>query len=167
MTALREAMAMLIALVVAVAASQVPAFVQQYEQRLGGALQEAQRELGQFEANAAAAGLSFNDYVQRLSRNADPAVARTGETVADTARRVADLGAQAQALADASHLFKPLVLAGRHDAELLAGAWRQFHYTLLLDPQFALVGLVLGWLLQRLLWSLLRLVRPAARRRPY
>ena len=167
MTALREAMAMMLALVVAIAASQVPAFVQQYQQRLGGALQEAQRQLGEFEANATASGLSFNDYVKRLSQNADPAVARTGETVGGAARRVADLGAQAQALADASHLLRPLVLAGRYDSELLAGTWRQFDYTLLLDPEFALVGLVLGWLIHRLLWTLLRLFRPTERRRSY
>lgn len=166
MTALREAMAMLVALAFAIAASQVPAFVQQYEQRLGCALQEAERELARFEADAAAVGLSFNDYVRRLSQNPDPAVARTGATVGQIALRVAELGAQAQALAEAGHLMRPLVLAARNDPELLAGAWRQFAYTLLLDPPFAAVGLLLGWLLQRLLWALLRLIRPAAERRP-
>ncbi len=167
MTALREAMAMLVALVVAVAASQVPAFVQQYEQRLGGALQEAQRQLGQFEGNAAAAGLSFNDYLRHLTQSSDPAVARTGDTVAGVARRVAELGAEAQALAAASHLMKPVVLAGRYDPDLLAGAWRQFQLTLLLDPEFAVVGLVLGWLLHRLVWAVLDLARPRQRHRPY
>jgi hypothetical protein len=136
--------------------SQVPRFVQEYEQRLGGASQEAGRQLAEYRRVAEATGQPFADYLRRLSGNEDPSVAATGRTIAATEARAAGLGAQAEALGRASRLLKPLVLLRRHDPELLRATWARFEPTLTLDPGFAALGVLLGWLLHALPWGLAR-----------
>ena len=57
----RDTTLVVLALLGAIALSQVPRFVQEYEQRLGGALQEARRQLGQYEILGAKRGRTAGD----------------------------------------------------------------------------------------------------------
>jgi hypothetical protein len=144
-------LAFLVALVVgSLAGSQVPRFIQEYEQRLGGALQEAQRQQADFRRVAEAHGLSFEEYVERLRRTPDVAVRQT-------------------ALARAPRLLKPVALLRWRDSALLQATWERFVVGFTLDPAFggigALIagGLVLG--IGRLLrppHAVIRLRRPRA-----
>jgi hypothetical protein len=154
--ALQELSLVIVVLAGAIGGSQVPRFVQEYEQRLGGASQEAGRQLAAYRRVAEATGQPFADYLRRLSGNEDPSVAATGRTIAATEVRATGLGAQAEALERASRLLKPLVLLRRHDPELLRATWARFEPTLTLDPGFAALGVLLGWLLNALLWGLAR-----------
>ena len=143
-------------LVGAVGGSQVPRFVQEYEQRLGGASQEANRQVAEYRRVADAAGLSFADYLDRLGNSTDPSVSGTGQTIAATDVRARGLAAQAQVLDQTSRLLKPIVLLRQHDPELLRATWTRFEPTLTLDLSFATMGVLLCWLLNALLWALLR-----------
>jgi hypothetical protein len=154
MRAVRELTAITLAVLVGFAVSQVPRFVQEYEQRLGGALQEASRQLDEFRHNAETAGLSFNEYVGRHLDSADPALRATGRTIQGTVVRVADLREQVQRLGDASKFAKPVVLTRTYDSELVRATWDRFAITASFDPAFGVIGLVLGWLLNALLWAL-------------
>jgi hypothetical protein len=136
--------------------SQVPRFVQEYEQRLGGASQEADRQLAEYRRIAEATGQPFDDYLRQLSGNEDPSVAATGRTITASEARAIDLRAQAEALERAPRLLKPLVLMRRRDPELLRATWSRFEPTLTLDPSFAALGVLFGWLLNALLWGLAR-----------
>jgi Protein of unknown function (DUF2937) len=158
---LRDLTLALLVLAGAVGGSQVPRFVQEYEQRLGGALQEATRQLEGFRAAAAGAGLDFAAYLERLRASGDPALAGTGAAIGASEGRAAALAAQARALERAPRLAKPLVLLRHHDRELLVAAWARFGWTLTLDPGFAALGALAGWLANAALW-----LRPARRPRP-
>ncbi|MBV8167290.1 MAG: DUF2937 family protein, partial [Alphaproteobacteria bacterium] len=107
MRSLHELTAIALAIVLAVAASQLPRFVQEYEQRLGGALQEAQRTLDELRDQATALGLDFDAFVARLATNPDPAAAAMATAAHHVAERVAALQAEAATLAGASRLAKP------------------------------------------------------------
>jgi hypothetical protein len=154
MRALHEITAIILAVLVGFAVSQVPRFIQEYEQRLGGALQEATRQLDEFRHNAEAAGLSFNEYVGRHLDSPDTALRATGKSIQNSVVRVADLREQSQHLADASKLTKPLVLARTYDRTLLRATWDRFGLTATFDPAYGAAGLLLGWLLNALLWAL-------------
>jgi hypothetical protein len=154
MRLLHEITAIMLAVLVGFAVSQMPRFIQEYEQRLGGSLQEATRQLDEFRRNAEAAGVSFNEYVGRHLDSPDTALRATGRTIQNSVVRVADLREHAQHLADASRFVKPLVLARTYDQSLLRATWTQFAVTATFDPVFGAVGLVLGWLLNALLWAL-------------
>jgi hypothetical protein len=151
----RDATLVTLTLAGAVVLSQAPRFVQEYEQRLGGALQEARRQLAEHERLAAREGLALDAFAHRLAASPDRSVAGIGALLGDQSERAASLGRQAQALDAAGHLAKPLVLLRRHDPELLAAAWAKYRYTLTLDPGFAALGALLGLLLNAGSWSLL------------
>ena len=139
--------------------SQVPRFVQEYEQRLGGALQEARRQLGQYEGLAQRERVPLELFWRRLSENAVPSVAGVGEVIRGQAERAATLAEQADAMAAASRLEKPWVLLRGHDDELLAATWSKYEYTLTLEPAFAALGALAGLLLNAAFWGLLGLMR--------
>jgi len=162
MRLLHEITAIALAVLLGFAVSQLPRFIQEYEQRLGGALQEATRQLDEFHRNADGAGLSFNEYVGRHLDSNDAAMRATGRTIQDSVHRVSDLRDEARRLGEASKFAKPLVLARTFDASLLRATWDSFGVTATFDPAFGAIGLVLGWLLNGLLWLLVP--RPRAYR---
>jgi hypothetical protein len=151
----RDATLVALTLAGAVVLSQAPRFVQEYEQRLGGALQEARRQLAEHERLAAREGLSLDAFAHRLTASPDRTVAGIGALLGEQAERAASLARQAQALESAGHLAKPFVLLRRHDRELLAATWAKYRYTLTLDPAFAAAGALLGLLLNAAAWNLL------------
>jgi hypothetical protein len=91
----------------AVCAAQAPEFLQQYLQRLGGALGFAHEQLRAFEAAAQAAGKPWARFVADTIANPDPGLAKLGTTMADTATRVDELATAQAALLDASVWSRP------------------------------------------------------------
>jgi DNA-binding phage protein len=164
---LRELTLILLVAAAALAFSQVPRFVQEYEQRLGGAVDEATRALEQFHQVAEAAGVSFEDYVRGLITQVDPKIRATGKVIGDLAIRTAAMVGASDRLALAPKLLKPFVLAQVYDSKLLAATWDLFHAELTFDIEFGLIGVLLGWLVNALLWGLFAAIaRPAVRRTP-
>lgn len=162
MRLLRDLSLVVLVLGGAVGFSQVPRFVQEYEQRLGGALQEVQRQLGRYRDLAGAEAGTVEELGRRLVANPDPAVAGVGRAIAEQVGRAASLEGQARALAAASRFRKPLVLLRHHDRELLAATWARYEPTLTLDIAFASLGVVAGVLVNGLIWF--RPVRRVRRR---
>ncbi len=110
----------------AVAFSQVPEFIQQYVQRLGGHLDEARRQLGQFSETAAKSGLSLDQLIHATSATADPAVARLGTVIRDSSARVAVLSADESAIRAANLFDRPFVFLHHADPEIVRATWGIF-----------------------------------------
>jgi hypothetical protein len=110
----------------AVLFSQIPEFMQQYLQRLGGHLDEARRQLDQLRDVAAQSGVTLEALIANTSANPNPAVARLGEVIRDTAGRVDTLAAASQALQGASAFTKPFVLLAHFDPEIARATWSIF-----------------------------------------
>lgn len=146
-------------------ASQVPRFVQEYEQRLGGARDEVVRLLGEFSNIAAGSGESLSAYADRLAQNSDKSIAATGARILNLAERERALSTHARELAGSARLLKPVVLVQGGDRAIMAATWDAYGYTLTLDPEYGGIGLVLGWLVHALLAAIAGLFAP--RRRPY
>lgn len=102
----------------AVAFCQLPEFIQQYLQRLGGHLDEARRQLAQFEAVAAQSKLTLPQFIERTSANTDTAVARLGGVMQDTFARVTELSAAESALRNATLWEKPFVFFSHLDPSI-------------------------------------------------
>jgi hypothetical protein len=149
-------------LIGAIGGSQVPRFVQEYEQRLGGAFQEASRQLAEYRRVADESRLPFPDYVQRLTTSPDASVAATGRAVAAVDTRTADLADQVLALERAPRMVKPFILLRDYDRDLLRATWERFETTLTLEPSFAVLGALMGWAVNILLWRLPSRRRKAA-----
>lgn len=93
----------------AVVFSQAPEFFQQYLQRLGGHLDEARRQLAQFEATARQSGITLARLIERTDQNADAAVAKLGAVMTSSIARVHELQSAHDALLHASVWSRPVV----------------------------------------------------------
>lgn len=102
----------------AVAFCQLPEFIQQYLQRLGGRLDEARRQLAEFEAIAAKAKLALPEFIDRTAANADSAVANLAGVMRGTVDRVAELSAADAAIRSASIWGKPFVFFAHLDTSI-------------------------------------------------
>lgn len=115
-----------VALVGAAAASQGPEFAQQYRQRLGGAIDELQAVVAQFDADAAAHGLDRSAAIQRLKQNSDPLAQKRADAAAISAERLARLEKQRTEMQDAGALGRLVVLVGQPDKTIAENALKTF-----------------------------------------
>ncbi|MEJ1974483.1 MAG: DUF2937 family protein [Lacunisphaera sp.] len=107
----------------AVLFSQGPEFMQQYLQRLGGHLAEAQRQLGLFREAATQSGATLEQFIIQTRANPDAGVSRLGSVMNDAAERTASLQAAHDALLHASLWTRPLVFFRHLDLGIAHGTW--------------------------------------------
>lgn len=136
------------ALALAAAASQFPAFSDQYVQRLGGRVDALAQVAADFDRSAAAAGLSRDQALAELSGSAfrDAHGADMRRTFARLDRARADLAL----LRLAGPLERMLLPHRMRDPDTLAATWGDFRPALPLTPAglwAAGLGLAIGWLL--------------------
>lgn len=122
------------------AASQLPEFAQQYRQRLGGAIEELQSVVADFDQDAAAFGLSRDDALTRLRNSAEALPRARGVTMARTIERYENLLVQRQAMESADPLVRPIHILSYPDQRILAGTWQIFEPAVPLTPAGILWG---------------------------
>jgi Protein of unknown function (DUF2937) len=110
----------------AVLCSQLPEFIQQYLQRLGGHLDEARRQLGQFQEIAAKSGLTLDQLITKSRDASEATVARLGQLMHDTMVRVDALSAADAALREASVFSRPFVFLHHVDLSIARATWSVF-----------------------------------------
>lgn len=106
--------------------SQAPEFMQQYLQRLGGHLDEARRQLAQFEDIATQSGLTLARLIAQTSADRDAATARLGGVMRDSLARVSELQSAHDSLAHASLVERPFVFLRHADLGIVEGTWHVF-----------------------------------------
>jgi hypothetical protein len=107
-------------------ASQGPEYAQQYRQRLGGAIEELRRAIGQFDRDAEAFGESRDSAITRLRGNADALASRQGAAMQDNVERLSRLEGQRQAMIEAGSFGRILLLLRDGDAEVMRDAYGDF-----------------------------------------
>lgn len=110
----------------AVMFSQVPEFLQHYLQRLGGHLDEARRQLAQFERVATQAGLTLERLSAHVSAAPDATTAKLGGVLREGLARVGELQAAHDALAHASLFTRPFVFLRQMDTAIVRATWHEF-----------------------------------------
>lgn len=130
----------------AVLFSQAPEFMQQYLQRLGGHLDEARRQLDEYQTAATQSGQTLAQLIQHAGASPDPGVSRLAGVIAGTQTRVAQLAADEQAIRAAHALARPFVFVRHADAAIARATWQHFRPavpTTLEGLFYALLGLFL------------------------
>ena len=115
-----------IGVVGAVAFAQLPEFMQQYLQRLGGHLDKARRQLAQFQDAAVRSGLTLDRLAADAQAQADPAIARLGRVIAETSSRVDDLASAESSLRSASAWTRPFVFLRHLDPGIARATASEF-----------------------------------------
>jgi hypothetical protein len=147
--------AVLFAFLFAIGFSQVPAFLQEYQQRLGGAVDELRSVVEEDRASARRNGVTLQRLIEDHRQSARPTVRATGVAIGARVERLAVLEKAADRLAAASALERPWVFLRTVDRPIAQGTWTEFKPTLTLDIPYGAAGVLAGLLVNGLLgWAL-------------
>ena len=144
---LRDLCLLLIVILGLTGGSQVSSFVDAYAQRLGGAVDELERQVTAHRTEAEAQNLTLEAYLERHRTNADPAIQGSGRRLTTMVERLEDLQAARTDLATAGPWTRPAVALRHSDSEILGNAYAEWRPGLTIDPRWGLVGAVLAWML--------------------
>ena len=156
-----RSIALLFGILCGVATSQLPEFVQQYRQRLGGALDELTAMVDQFKSEAGAAGLDSSGAIAQLEANGDRLVRDRGRSMAEAIARRDRLADQQQRMRGAGPFARLVVFAEAYDPGIARRAWGDYEPAVPTTPEgfaSAGAGALLGY-------GFLRLVGAPFRRR--
>src|SRR6202161_796359 len=95
---LARRLALAIAVLAGLSGSQAPEFAQQYRQRLGGALEELNRIVSEFDSEVQRQNLSRAEALKRLEDNTDPLARERGEDMNKAIERAERLNQQIGAM---------------------------------------------------------------------
>lgn len=156
-------------LVGAILFSQLPEFMQQYLQRLGGHLDEARRVLAQFQDVAMKSGITLDQLIAKTQASIEPGVTRLGGLMQDAVTRVAYLAGGEAAIRDASILTRPFVFVRHIDFPIARATWKAFKFAVPTTVEglfHAGLGMLVALLLYHGLvkYPLRRMSRPAHER---
>jgi len=125
----------LFAAIIGLAASQVFAFIQQYLQRLGGHLSEAERQHQQIQSGALYASVDESTRTKIAQAAAE---------------RIAELREAVDAIVNAGILTKPVAFFRHFDDDVALGTMSAFQPALPLDASsllYGIAGIFAGWLI--------------------
>lgn len=146
----------ILAVVLAVGAAQFPVYYAQYLQTLTGARQEASLRYEELMREAGTLNLGAEDFIVRHEENSDPVFQASGRIHRSTLARFQKLDAAWQALSNATVFEKPLALLKHFDRQLAEVVRFTPGVPLTLEAgAYALIGIVLAWLISALFGSLL------------
>ena len=129
-------------------ASQGPEYAQQYRQRLGGAIDELRRTIGQFDLDAQANGESRDSAITRLRGNADALASRQGAAMQGNLERLSRLERQRQVMVEAGSFGRILLMLRDGDADVMRAAYGDFEPAVPVTQEgivSAAAGFVLLW----------------------
>lgn len=118
--------ALFFALLFGIATTQMPEFLQQYRQRLGGAIDELTMIVAQFDAQSAGQNLTEDAAIARLEANPDPLVQGRGDEMQRIVARLAKLRRAATAFNEPDIADKWGTIAATFDPHIAARAYETF-----------------------------------------
>ena len=160
---LARRLALAIALLAGLIGSQGPEFAQQYRQRLGGALEELNRIVSEFDAEVQRQNLTPAEGLKWLEDNSDPLARECGEDLGKTMARAERLNDQIQAMNSAGPLMRLYVVATRFDPDVASSALNNYEPAVPLSVGALTAGglaALWGWAATRLIaWPFSRRTR--------
>lgn len=146
---MRRTLAVLGGLGLAVAFSQFPEYAQQYEQRLGGAVDELKILVADFDADAQRFGLNRHDALQRYNSSHDQFLVARGNSMSRTLDRYTQLSADLADLQGAGPLQRIAHLGDYLDSDIGARALAAYKPAVPVTAEgflWAIAGFAFGYL---------------------
>lgn len=142
----------------AVLFSQWPLFMQEYQQRLAGHIEELKVQLKAIGNVAAQSGKSIDQFIQKFISSSDQDFSNQGALMHAMQQRLIKLSDGLSGLQGASPLTKPFIFLKQLDIEIAKGCFGNFKPGVLFTAEgvcYTLVGMAAGYLLFKLLGLLL------------
>ena len=155
---------LLFAVIAGVATSQLPEFAQQYRQRLGGAIDELQRFIDDFDQDAKSRSLTRAQGIETLRNNPDPLVSQRGRRLRETETRLVRLKSQSEAFKEAGSFKRIAVMANKFDPYIANRAYEVYEPAVPVSMEGFVTALA-GFIAGLGIWKLFAWPVNAARRR--
>ncbi len=129
----------------ALAFSQLPLYMQQYEQQLIGRIDELKLQMDAF--TKAANGYSLDVYIEKFTSHSDPFFANHGKLLIALTERYNTLKSSYVSLESASVFSKPFLFLTHVKADIASSTWSHFDLGLPLTSEgavYALIGVLIG-----------------------
>ena len=110
----------------ALIASQAPEFMQQYKQRLGGAIDELATVVRHFDRDASVSGMDRASAIERYTRSGDSFFVNRGNSMQITIDRWHDMSDHWRALTGSNPFARLPVFISGADKELLQRTWDNY-----------------------------------------
>ncbi|MCG7394436.1 DUF2937 family protein [Microvirga sp. ACRRW] len=131
-----------------IVASQGPEYSQQYRQRLGGAIDELQRVIARFDADAQANGETQSNAIARLRTNPDDLVSRQGIAMQANVERLGRLQTHREAMMQAGPFARVALMVRDGDQDVMEAAYRDFEPAVPVTEEGLLstaIGFIIVW----------------------
>ncbi len=165
---MRRALAILFMMMGAISFSQGPEFIQQYRQRVGGALDEINRLMAEFDRDIAIHGLTREQALSTFQTSAIPFLIQRGASMRATFDRQNLLIDHKRQLDRPDLIHNALEIIYIHDKNMLLNTVKDYRVAIPLSAQGIVIsaaGAALGWMIGQILgWLFLwpfRNTRPA------
>lgn len=145
---------LLFGLLAGVVTSQLPEFAQQYRQRLGGAIDELQRAVNDFDRDARTNQMTRSQGLDRLAGDPDPFVSQRGKRMREAEVRLARLRRQDEAIKASGPVGRIVAMTENFDPDIANRAYAQFEPAVPVTTEGLLAGLA-GFLAGLGLWKLI------------
>ncbi len=139
-------LALFIAMLFGVGATQVPEFVEQYRQRLGGAIDELAAIVANFDSRSGQHGLTEAQGIDRLRTNSDPIAKGEGHQMEENVQRLQTLREAQTAFRSEGPVARLGTFVTHYDQRIARGAWSDFEPAVPTSPEAFVIGL-LGFLI--------------------
>jgi hypothetical protein len=138
--------ALFFAILFGVATTQLPEFMQQYRQRLGGAIDEIAAIVSKFDEESAAKGLTESNAISRLEANVDPLAQERGAAMAELVARYTKLKEAAGAFDNPNTFVKWKTLVTTFDRRIASRAYEAYQPAVP-TTQSGLVAGIIGFII--------------------
>lgn len=128
--------------------SQVPLFIQQYQQHLAGHVAELQYQIDAMEEIAGKTGKTLNEFIQKFISSSDLDFSAQGRLMSAMVERFTQLSEALTSLENASILTKPFIFLAHSKYMIVNETWHSFELGLTFTFEglvYALVGMCLGY----------------------
>lgn len=138
----------------AVFTSQVPEFMQQYLQRMGGAIDELNIVVTHFEVDSGRSGYEVTGALQVMARNPEQLVRDQGRRMEENISRLNRLRTQHAAMTDAGTFRRVSAFFANVDAPIVERTWNNYKFAIPLSLDgilFAMIGFIIPFALIEIL----------------
>ena len=135
-------LALFFALVFGLAMTQLPEFIQQYRQALGGAVGELSAIVVDFDSDSQQLGLTEQGGIDRLRANADVLARQRGERMADTVARLQRLTETQKQMGSEGPVGRIATFATHYDSAIARRAYQGFQPAVPVSLDAFVLGLI-------------------------
>ncbi|MGO4388218.1 DUF2937 family protein [Microvirga sp. 2YAF29] len=151
-----------------IVASQGPEYSQQYRQRLGGAIDELQRVIARFDADASVNNETQGTAIARLRSSPDDLISRQGVAMQANVERLGRLQTHREAMMQAGPFARVALMLRDGDQDVMEAAYHDFEPAMPVTEEGLLstaIGFIMVWGGVLLLAGFLRSLRRRPRTR--